>query len=156
MGKTILRGSIAALATLGSGTAHADGLRGCWDTSGGVSVRRCPDQSREQLLLRETENMEKQAATTIEIETFAPSTSSALGEVRVSEDSGAHPLKTETSRRSALYRLIDSFALARCSMAGVYVGVWLNPPKDADSPAHRRPGEVSATAKRRKWAGDIS
>ena len=72
--------------------------------------------------------MKKQALTAIEIEALALSNSAATDERRqpVSDDSGAYPQEPETHRRSALHRLIDSFALASCSMAGVYVGVWLD------------------------------
>ena len=77
--------------------------------------------------------MKKQALTTIEIEMFAPSSSAALDEMRqpVFEDSEAKP---EARRRSALGWFIDSLALASCSMAGVYVGVWLDPPNDEARP----------------------
>jgi hypothetical protein len=83
--------------------------------------------------------MKKQALTAIEIEALVLSNSAATDERRqpVSDDSGAHPQEPEARRRSALDRLIDCFALASCSMAGVYVGVWLDPPNDvaqADSP----------------------
>ena len=83
--------------------------------------------------------MKKQALTAIEIEALALSNSAASDERRrpVSDDSGAYPQEPETRRRSALHQLIDSFALASCSMAGGYVGIWLDPPNDrarADSP----------------------
>ena len=83
--------------------------------------------------------MKKQALTAIEIEALALSNSAATDERRrpVSDDSGAYPQEPKTRRRSALHQLIDSFALASCSMAGVYVGVWLDPLNDvarADSP----------------------
>jgi hypothetical protein len=81
--------------------------------------------------------MKRQALTAIEIETFAPSSSAALDELRqpVSEDSAAYASKPQTPRRAALHRLIDSFALASCSMAGVYGGVWLDPPNDKARPS---------------------
>ena len=84
--------------------------------------------------------MTKQALTAIEIEALALSNSAATDERRqpVSDDSGAYPQEPETHRRSALHRLIDSFALASCSMAGVYVGVWLDPPKDVAQPTRPR------------------
>ena len=83
--------------------------------------------------------MKKQALTVIEIEASALPNSAATDERRqpVSDDSGTCPEEPEIRRRSALHRLIESFALASCSMAGVYVGVWLDPPNDvaqADSP----------------------
>jgi hypothetical protein len=83
--------------------------------------------------------MKKQALTAIEIETPGMSNSAATDERQrpVSNDSGAYTQEPETLRRSTLRRLIDCFALASCSMAGVYVGVWLDPPNDvarADSP----------------------
>ena len=82
--------------------------------------------------------MKKQALTTIEIETFAPSSSAALDEVRqpVFEDSEAKP---EARRRSALGWFIDSLALAGRGMAGVYVGVWLDPPNDEAPPTPSAP-----------------
>jgi len=91
--------------------------------------------------------MNKQALKTIEIETFPLSTSAALDELRsVAEDNEAHPAKPETRRRGALRRFIDTLALAGAGMAGVYVGVWLDPPnvsgnqtggKDETSPPRR-------------------
>ena len=80
--------------------------------------------------------MKKQALATIEIETFAPSSSAALDELRqpVFEDSEAFASKPEARRRSALDWFIDSLALAGCGMAGVYVGVWLDPPNDEAPP----------------------
>ncbi len=83
--------------------------------------------------------MKKQALTAIEIEAVALSNSAASDGRRqpVSDDSGAYTQEPKTRRRSALHQLIDSFALASCSMAGVYVGVWLDPPNDvarANSP----------------------
>ncbi len=84
--------------------------------------------------------MTKQALTTIEIEALALSNSAATDERRqpVSDDSGGYPQEPETRRRSALHQLIDSFALASCSMAGVYVGVWFDPPDDAAQPTRLR------------------
>jgi hypothetical protein len=66
----------------------------------------------------------------IEIEGLAPSTLSAPDErcEPVSLDGGDYPSKPETRGRAALRWFIDSFALASCSMAGVYIGVWLDPP----------------------------
>jgi hypothetical protein len=74
--------------------------------------------------------MNKQAPTAIEIEVLAPSTLSAPDErcEPVSLDSGDYPSKPETRGRAALRWFIDSFALASCGMAGVYVGVWLDEP----------------------------
>jgi hypothetical protein len=92
--------------------------------------------------------MKKQALTAIEIDALAPSTLSAPDERRepVSLDGRDHPSKPETRGRAALRGLIHSFALASCSMAGVYVGVWLDEPnvlgdqisgKDETSPRQR-------------------
>jgi hypothetical protein len=77
--------------------------------------------------------MKKQALTVIEIEGPGPSNVIALDERRrpVSKDGGPNPPKPEPRRRAALHRLIESFALASCSMAGVCIGVWLDPPDDA-------------------------
>jgi hypothetical protein len=82
--------------------------------------------------------MKKQGLTAIEIEALAPSNSATNDErQQVSGASGAYTQEPETLRRSTLRQLIDCFALASCSMAGVYVGVWLDPPNGvarADSP----------------------
>ena len=97
--------------------------------------------------------MNKQALKAIEIETFALSTSVALDELRsVSEDSQAHPSKPETPRRAALRWFIDSFALASCSMAGVYVGVWLDEPNVSDN----RPQEERSDRSRRLLDGGVA
>jgi hypothetical protein len=75
-------------------------------------------------------NMNKRALTVIDIDALAPSTLTAPDERRepVSPDGGDYPSKPETRRQAALRGLIHSFALASCSMAGVYVGDWLDPP----------------------------
>jgi hypothetical protein len=74
--------------------------------------------------------MNKQALKAIEIETFALPTSAALDELRrpVSHDEQERLPKPETGRSTALRWFIDTLALAGAGMAGVYVGVWLNPP----------------------------
>jgi len=84
--------------------------------------------------------MKKQTLTAVEIEALAPSTSAALDERRepVSLDGEEYPSKPETRRRAALDRLIDTFALAACSMVGVYGGVWLDPPDDVAQPTRLR------------------
>ena len=73
--------------------------------------------------------MKNQTFTAIESEALAPSALTAPDERRepVSPDGGDYPSKPETRRQAALRGLIHSFALASCSMAGVYVGVWLDP-----------------------------
>ena len=73
--------------------------------------------------------MKKQTLTAIDIDALAPSTLTASDERRepVSPDGGDYPSKPETRRQAALRGLIHSFALASCSMAGVYVGDWLDP-----------------------------
>ena len=92
--------------------------------------------------------MKKQALTRIEIDALAPSTLTAPDERRepVSPDGRDYPSKPETRGRAALRGLIHSFALASCSMAGVYIGVWLDEPnvsgdqtsrKDETSPRQR-------------------
>ena len=92
--------------------------------------------------------MKKQALTAIEIDALAPSTLTAPDErpEPVSLDGGDYPSKPETRGRAALRWFINSFALASCSMAGVYVGVWLDEPnvsgdqttrKDETSPRQR-------------------
>ena len=92
--------------------------------------------------------MKKQALTAIDIDALAPSTLTAPDARRepVSLDGGDYPSKPETPRQAALRGLIHSFALASCSMAGVYVGVWLDEPnvpgdqtggKDETSPRER-------------------
>jgi hypothetical protein len=80
--------------------------------------------------------MDKQALTAIEIETFALSTSAALDELRrpVSHDEQEHLPKPETVRSAALRWFIDTLALAGAGMAGVYVGVWLDPPNSNPNP----------------------
>ena len=80
--------------------------------------------------------MNKHPLKAIEIETFALSTSAALDERRrpVSEDDGDYPSKPETRRRATLRWLIDSLALAGAGMAGIYVGVWLDPPNSNPNP----------------------
>jgi hypothetical protein len=82
--------------------------------------------------------MNKQALTPIDIEAFALSSSTAPDERPVSEDSGAYASKPEARRRAALRWFIDSFALAGAGMAGVYVGVWLDPPNVAARPTRLR------------------
>jgi hypothetical protein len=81
--------------------------------------------------------MKKEALTAIEIEALVRSNLTAPDErwEPVSLDGEEYPTKPETRRRAALHRLIESFALASCSMAGVYVGVWLDPADDAAQPA---------------------
>jgi hypothetical protein len=92
--------------------------------------------------------MKKQALTAIEIDAFAPPTLTAPDERRepVSLDGGDYPSKPKSRGRAALRSFIDAFALASCSMAGVYIGVWLDEPnvsgdqtsrKDETSPRQR-------------------
>ena len=73
--------------------------------------------------------MNKRALTTIEIEAFALSSSTAPDERRqpVSHDGGDYPSKPETRPRAALRWLIDTLAFAGAGMAGVYVGVLARP-----------------------------
>jgi hypothetical protein len=84
--------------------------------------------------------MKKQTLTAIEIETLALSTSTAPDERQesVSLDGEHYPLRPDPRGRAALQRFIDSFALAACSMVGVYGGVWLDPPDDAAAPTRPR------------------
>ena len=74
--------------------------------------------------------MKKQALTRIEIDALAPSTLTAPDErcEPVSLDGGDYRSKPETRGRAVLRRIIESFALASCGMAGVYVGAWLDEP----------------------------
>ena len=95
--------------------------------------------------------MNKRALTTIEIEAFALSSSTAPDERRqpVSHDGGDYPSKPETRPRAALRWLIDTLALAGAGMAGVYVGVWLDPSnvsgnQTSNSPPHRGSGEAAS------------
>jgi hypothetical protein len=74
--------------------------------------------------------MKKQVPTVIEIDALAPSTLT-----RLTSGASQSRLMTETilrcrrpRGRAALRRFIDSFALASCGMAGVYVSVWLDEP----------------------------
>jgi hypothetical protein len=74
--------------------------------------------------------MKKQVPTVIEIEALAPSTLTApdARHEPISLDGGDYSSKPETRGRAALRWFIDSFALASCGMAGVYVSVWLDEP----------------------------
>lgn len=92
--------------------------------------------------------MKKQAPNAIEIEVLAPSSLSTRDEryKPVLLDGGDYPSKPRTRGRAALRWFIDSFALASCSMAGIYVDVWLDEPnisgdqisgKDGTSPRQR-------------------
>jgi hypothetical protein len=98
--------------------------------------------------------MKKQALTAIEIDALAPSTLTAPDErcEPVSLDGGDYPSKPETRRRAALRGFIDSFALASCSMAGVYVGDWLDPSNVSanrtDGKDETSPGQRGAAAAR--------
>ena len=86
--------------------------------------------------------MNKRALTTIEIEAFALSSSTAPDERRqpVSHDGGDYPSKPDTRPRAALRWLIDTLALAGAGMAGVYVGVWLDPSNVSGNQTSRRDG----------------
>jgi hypothetical protein len=74
--------------------------------------------------------MKKHGPTVIEIEVLAPSTLTAPDERRepISLDGGDYSSKPETPGRAALRWFIDTLAFAGAGMAGVYVGVWLDPP----------------------------
>ena len=74
--------------------------------------------------------MKEQALTTIEIDALAPSTLTAPDQRRepVSPHRRDYRSKSETRGRAVLRRIIESFALASCGMAGVYVGAWLDEP----------------------------
>jgi hypothetical protein len=73
-------------------------------------------------------NVKKQAFTTIEIETLAPATSVEFDERQpLSEDSGADLSRPKTRQGMTLRWFIDGLAFAG-AMAGIYVGVWLDPP----------------------------
>ena len=83
--------------------------------------------------------MKKQAPTAIEIEVLAPSTLSAPERCEpVSLDGGDYRSKPKTRGRAVLRRIIESFALASCSMAGVYVRVWLDEPKVSGDQTSRK------------------
>lgn len=71
--------------------------------------------------------MKKQGLTTIGVETSAPSAARDEPPRPDSEDSEAYAAKPEGRGRAALRWFIDTLALAGCGMAGVYVGVWLEP-----------------------------
>ncbi len=89
--------------------------------------------------------MKKQALTAIEIDALAPSTLSAPDErcEPVSLDGGDYPSKPETRGRAALRWFIDTLAFAGAGMAGVYVGVWLDPPTTpATRPQEDRPDRM--------------
>lgn len=73
--------------------------------------------------------MKKQALTMIEIETLAPPTSVEFDERQpFSGDSGADLSRPKTRRGMTLRWFIEGLAFAGSAMAGVYVGVWLDPP----------------------------
>jgi hypothetical protein len=103
--------------------------------------------------------MNKQALTAIDIETFAQSTSAALDELRrpVSHDEQEHRPKPETGRSAALRWLIDTLAVAGAGMAGVYVGVWLDPSNvsgnQTDGKDETSPGQRGVAAARRDADG---
>jgi hypothetical protein len=84
--------------------------------------------------------MKKQALTAIEIDALAPSTLTPPDERRepVSLDGGDYPSEPETRGRAALRWFIDTLALAGCGMAGVYVGVWLDPPNGSGDQTSRK------------------
>ena len=72
--------------------------------------------------------MKKQALTMTEIETLAPSTLAEFDERQpLSEDSGADLSRPKTRQGMTLSWFIEGLALAGDAMAGVYVGVWLDP-----------------------------
>ena len=87
--------------------------------------------------------MKKQALTAIEIDVLT-----APDERRepVSLDGGDYPSKPETRGCAALRWFIDSFALASCGMAGVYIGVWLDEPNVPGDQRDRR--DFASTARR--------
>lgn len=91
--------------------------------------------------------MNKRALTTIEIEAFALSSSTAPDEQRqpVSHDGGDYPSKPATRPRAALHWVIDTLALAGAGMAGVYVGDWLDQPNVS--------GDQTSRKDRRDWIG---
>ena len=76
--------------------------------------------------------MNKRSLTAIEIEALAPSVLTAPDNWvdPVPLDGRDYPSKPETRGRAALRCFIDAFALASCSMAGGYIGVWLDEPND--------------------------
>ena len=74
-------------------------------------------------------NVKKQALTTIEIETLTPAMSAEFDERQLLyEDSGVDLSRPKTRRGTTLDWFIEGLALAGGAMAGVYVGVWLDPP----------------------------
>ena len=82
--------------------------------------------------------MKKQALTAIEIDALDPPTLNAPHKPSelVLLSGGAYPSTPETRGRAALRWFIDSFALASCSMAGVYIGVWLDESNVLDVQPH--------------------
>jgi hypothetical protein len=89
--------------------------------------------------------MNKRALATIEVEAFALSRSTRPDEQRqpASRDSGDCPSKPETRPRAALRWLIDSLAIAGAGMAGVYVGVLLDPSSVSDDQTSRKDGPAA-------------
>ena len=87
----------------------------------------------------------KQVLAAMEIEALAPSTSAPTDErwEPVSLDGEDYPSKPQTQGRAALRWFIDTLALAGCGMAGVYVGVWLDPPTSPETRSQEdRPDRV--------------
>jgi hypothetical protein len=80
--------------------------------------------------------MNKKALKTTGIEAFALSSSTARDKrrQRVSHDEQEHLPQPETGRSAARRWPIDTLALAGAWMAGVYVGVWLDPPNSNPNP----------------------
>ena len=86
--------------------------------------------------------MNKQALKAIEIEALSRSTLTAPDERRepVSLDRGDDPSKPETRGRAALRWFIGALAFAGAGMAGVYIGVWLDPPNVSGDQTGRKDG----------------
>jgi hypothetical protein len=74
-------------------------------------------------------NVIKQALTMTEIETLAPATSAEFNERQpLFQASGAGLSRPKTRQGMTLRWFIDGLAFAGGAMAGVHVGVWLDPP----------------------------
>jgi hypothetical protein len=86
--------------------------------------------------------MNKQALKALEMEVLSRSTLTAPDErcELVSFDGGDYPSKPETRGRAALRWFIDTLASAGAGMAGVYVGVWLDPPNVSGDQTRRKDG----------------
>ena len=84
--------------------------------------------------------MSKQALKAIEIEVLSRSTYAPASGASQSLDRGDDPSKPETRGRAALRWFVGALAFAGAGMAGVYIGVWLDPPNVSGDQTGRKDG----------------